>query len=122
MNTVERVKMICKERRIPISRLERECGFANGYISQLKKGSIPDDRLQIIADYFEMDVKELLGVQTSGQQPEYYIDDEAAQYGQAIFENPKLRALFHAVRGIKDTDLDLMVGMAERFKETNPDG
>lgn len=67
MNTVERVKMICKERKIPLSRLERECGFANGYISQLKKGSIPADRLQMIADYLGMDIKELLGVQTGAQ-------------------------------------------------------
>lgn len=36
MTSVERVKTICKERKIPLSRLERECGFANGYISQLK--------------------------------------------------------------------------------------
>ena len=36
MTSVERVKTICKERKVPISRLERECRFANGYISQLK--------------------------------------------------------------------------------------
>ena len=61
MNTVERVKMICKERKIPLSRLERECGFANGYISQLKKGSIPADRLQMIADYLGMDTSATAG-------------------------------------------------------------
>ena len=30
MNTVERLKSILKERKIPVSKLERECGFANG--------------------------------------------------------------------------------------------
>lgn len=54
MNTVERIKSILKERKIAVSKLERECGFANGYISQLRKGSIPDDRLKIIADYLEV--------------------------------------------------------------------
>ena len=54
MNTVERLKSILKERKIAVSKLERECGFANGYISQLRKGSIPDDRLKIIADYLEV--------------------------------------------------------------------
>ena len=57
MNTVERVKMICKERKIPLSRLERECGFSNGYIGQLRKGSIPDDRLLKIANYLGMTVE-----------------------------------------------------------------
>lgn len=61
MNTVERIKSICKERKIPISQLERECGFSNGYIGQLRKGSIPGDRLKIISDYFDLTIDYLLG-------------------------------------------------------------
>lgn len=118
----ERIKELCKQNGTTISALEKDCGFARGSVSKIDKHKPSAEKLQKIADYFGVTVEALTGVQTSGQQPEYYIDDEAAQYGQAIFENPKLRALFHAVRGIKDTDLDLMVGMAERFKETNPDG
>lgn len=51
MTQVERVKEACRERKIPLARLEKECGFANGYIGQLKKGNIPTNRLQKIADY-----------------------------------------------------------------------
>ncbi len=51
MNSVERVKEICKNRKIPISKLEKDLGFANGYISQLRKGVFPDNRLIAIADY-----------------------------------------------------------------------
>lgn len=29
MNSVERVKAICKERKIPISKIERDLGYAN---------------------------------------------------------------------------------------------
>ena len=54
MNAVERVKKICKERKIPISRLEYDCGFANGYISQLRKGTFPDDRLRVISQYLNI--------------------------------------------------------------------
>ena len=39
MNSVDRVKELCKEYKIPVSRLEKELGFSNGYISQLRKGS-----------------------------------------------------------------------------------
>ena len=49
MNSVERVKEICKERKIPISKVERDLGYANGYIGQLKKGVFPADRLLDIA-------------------------------------------------------------------------
>lgn len=54
MNAVERVKNICKERKIAISKLEKDCGFANGYIGQLKKGTFPNDRLFIIAKYLDV--------------------------------------------------------------------
>lgn len=37
MNSVDRVKELCKEYKIPVSRLEKELGFSNGYISQLRK-------------------------------------------------------------------------------------
>ena len=54
MNSVSRVKALCKERKIAISRLEKELGFANGYIAQLRKGVFPDDRLKKIAEFFEL--------------------------------------------------------------------
>ena len=60
MNSVERVKRICKERKIPISKLERDLGFANGYISQLRKGTFPGDRLRSIADYLSVGIEYLL--------------------------------------------------------------
>ena len=51
MDTVDRIKSICKERKIAISRLERECGFSNAYISQLRKGTLPADRLLAISEF-----------------------------------------------------------------------
>lgn len=61
MTTVERIKMYCKKKKVPIYKLERDCGFANGYIGQLKKGTVPDDRLMIISDYLNVPVEELTG-------------------------------------------------------------
>lgn len=61
MNTVERVKAECKEQKIPISRLEKDLGFANGYIGQLKKGTLPDNRLTAIADYLKVQARYLTG-------------------------------------------------------------
>ena len=54
MTTVQLVKDICKTRGIPISKLEKSCGFANGYISQLKKGDIPSNRLVKISEYLDL--------------------------------------------------------------------
>ena len=60
MTSVERVKAICKERRIAISRLEKDLGFSNGYIGQLRKGVLPDDRLMMIADYLNVTTQFLM--------------------------------------------------------------
>ncbi len=59
MNEVEKVKQLCKERKVPISKLEKECGFANGYIGQLKKGVFPSDRLIKIANYLDVPLSDL---------------------------------------------------------------
>lgn len=60
MNSVELVKKICRERKIPLSRLERELGYGNGYIGQLRKGTIPSDRAVDIAKYLGIDLQYLL--------------------------------------------------------------
>ena len=67
MNAVERVKSICKERNIPISRLEKDLKFSNAYISGLKKGTFPDDRLLMIAEYLNVSPDYL----STGKESEY---------------------------------------------------
>ena len=76
MNSVERVKQICKERKIPISRLEKELGFSNGYISQLRKGVFPDDRLASIAHYLNVNVEYLMTGNPTIQNPDLTAKDE----------------------------------------------
>lgn len=65
MTSVELVKNICKSRKIPISRLEKDLGYSNGYIAQLRKGVFPSDRLTEIANYLEVPLDLLLGNETS---------------------------------------------------------
>lgn len=60
MNSVERVKQLCKERKIPISKLERDLGYSNGYIGQLRKGVFPGDRLSEIANYLSVSTTYLM--------------------------------------------------------------
>ena len=51
MNTVEKIKAELKAQKIPVSRMERDLGFSNGYLGQLKKGTMPVGRLQAVAEY-----------------------------------------------------------------------
>lgn len=65
-DSVSLVKEICKERKIPISKLESDCGFSNAYIRGLKEGKFPADRMMIIADYLKLPIEYL----TTGKKPE----------------------------------------------------
>jgi transcriptional regulator with XRE-family HTH domain len=73
MNTVERVRKICSERGIAISKLEKECGFGNAYIAGLKKGSIPNDRLKKISQYLNLPMEYL----TTGEESSEFSDESA---------------------------------------------
>lgn len=115
MNSVERVKEICKERKIPISKIERELGYANGYIGQLKKGIFPADRLQDIAEYLGVSSEYLLnGDEKEGNK--YYLNEETAQVAQEIFENKELRSLFDVQKDMEPEDLKALHNMALALK------
>lgn len=58
MNEVEKVIDLCKQNKIPISAVEKACGFSNGYIVRLRKGFFPPDRREKLIEYFGKDIFE----------------------------------------------------------------
>lgn len=76
MNSVERVKAICADRKIAISKLERDLGFSNGYIGQLRKGVFPADRLDKIANYLSVSTDYLLYGDIQKETPTLTAKDE----------------------------------------------
>ena len=60
MTSVEYIRQICKEKNISISRLERDLGFSNGYIRNMKNRTISADRAAKIADYLQVPVEKLI--------------------------------------------------------------
>lgn len=116
MDSVELVKEICKERKIPISRLEKDCGFSNGYIRKLQEGKFPSDRLAIIAKYLNLSVSYLMTGEEKEDSPIYYTNEETAKAAQEIFENKELRMLFDAARDADPEDLKALHSMALALK------
>lgn len=94
MDSVERVKQLCKDKGISLAKLERECGFSNGYISALREGKMPADRLQKVADYFGVSTRYLL----TGEEEEEYYSPESKEIMQDIHDREDLRALFHVAK------------------------
>ena len=75
-NSVQYVRDICKERKIAISQLEKECGFANGYLNPKKISKISYDRAVIIADYLGISAEEILNGPETKKAPTLTAKDE----------------------------------------------
>lgn len=122
MNSVERVKAICKERKIPISKLERECGFSNGYIGQLRKGMFPADRLKAVSNYLGVSVDELLG---ENEQKEIAAvsdsDNELAEYLNSLKNDHDQRILFNLVNGATVDEVRATVAFLKTLRGINDD-
>ena len=68
-NSVEYVRSICKERRIAVSQLEKDCGFANGYLNPKKITKISYERAVIIAQYLNISVEDIMSAEETKNAP-----------------------------------------------------
>ena len=93
MNSVERVKQLCKEQKIPISKLEKDLGFSNGYIGQLRKGVFPSNRLVLIADYFGVSVEYLMTGETPTEKKEITLTPKDERDIEKILDQTKEQLL-----------------------------
>ena len=56
---VERVRAICKAKGIPVSQLEKDLGYANGYLNPKKAETIRIDRVAEIAQYLGVPLSDI---------------------------------------------------------------
>lgn len=75
-NSVQYVRDICLQRKIPISQLEKDCGFSNGYLNPKKMSKIPYDRAQTIAAYLGISVDCILTGIEDKKTPVLTVKDE----------------------------------------------
>ncbi len=61
MTTLDRVKELCKSRGISVKRLEEKLEIPNNTIYQWKRITPSLDKLQKVADFFDVSVDYLLG-------------------------------------------------------------
>ena len=62
MNTLYlKIKDLASQKHVSLAQVERELGFSNGIISTWKSGSASSDKLEKVADYFDVTTDYLLG-------------------------------------------------------------
>ena len=114
MNIGEIIKKTCADKGIAVSKLEKDCGFANGYISKLKSNKIPADRLYKIAEYLDIDPDVMMNPglvieltdESIGAHDEYYDKKRTAEMAQAFKDNPDLRLLFDVAKDSEPEDIN----------------
>lgn len=92
LDRVQRVERICSLYGVKIAKLERECGFSNGYIRSLKNGNLPIDRIYKIAEYFDIS-------------PELIIHASA----DPSFISKKERSILTCVRELNDAGVEKVI-------------
>ena len=107
MDSVQRVRDLCWRKGIPICKLERDLGYGNGYISQLRRGMFPAKRLYAIAEYL-------------GVTPEYLLGEEdkyTSKDGRKITQEDIKFALFGGEGEVTDAMFEEVMAFAAFVKE-----
>lgn len=124
----ENFDALCKARGVTPNAVSKATGISTATLTSWKKGvyTPKNDKLERIAEYFNVDLSYLLtgkhAAKTSDSGKQYYFSDETAEIAQRIFDDPTLRALFDATRGLTPDALEAVEKMLKAMKASNPDG
>ena len=109
---------LLQKRGVSTYKVAKDTGIAQSVFSSWKNGiSTPkQDKMQKIADYFNVSVEYLITGKEKEGGEKYYINDETASIAQDIFENKELRLLFDAAKDAQPEDLQTVHQMLLALK------
>lgn len=101
-------------------------GISRSTIGMYETGAREPDyaTLETIADFFNVDIDYLLGrTNKTTVLPEstYYLNDDARDLAQFMFENPEYKVLFDASRKVKKEDIEFVKQMIDRMRGDSDD-
>lgn len=108
-------------------KVSKETGVSQSTLSDWKRGiSTPkQDKLQKIADYFNVSLEYLMTGEEKEGGERYYLNDETAQMAQKLFRNKELRVLFDAAQDASPEDLkttyDMLMALKKKERGTDVD-
>ena len=71
-------------------------------------------KVELLADYFGIEKSDLIE-EKDPQEQSYYLNDDARDLAQFLFENPEYKVLFDASRKIKKNDIQFVKEMIDRM-------
>lgn len=105
MNIKENILKICKLRGVSVYKLEKSTGLSHGYVAKLDKSKPASDRLQKIADFFEIPIEQLLSNRNTDENNSVIKDVEVDEYIENILSKLRNRSGGTGVIYLKGTKL-----------------
>lgn len=114
MTLKDRIKELCKKNGISMNQLEKELGFASGYISKLGKSTPGSKYIQKIADYFNVSVDYLM----TGEESQFTV--EMADTDSKLFLMEKrMKEYALKLSELSDTDKEFVMQMIDKLSVSN---
>ena len=108
-----RIKELCKKKGVSMAQAEQDLGVAKGYLSKMEGSNPNASKLQKMAEYFNVTPGYILTGETT--EAEYYMNPDARELAQFLFEHPDYKVLFDASRKVKKEDLMIVKEIIDRF-------
>ena len=98
------------------SELAEKIGVSASTISMYEVGKREPDfeTEEAIADFFNTDLDTLRGRDTEGES--YYLNSDAREMAQFMYENPEYKVLFDASRKVSKADIETVKTIIDKFR------
>lgn len=117
----ENFERLCNLNNVIPGTVSKATGISTATLTSWKQGKYTpkQDKLQLIADYFNVSLEYLMTGEEKEGGEMYYLNEETAKMAQKIFDNKKLHMLFDALQDAEPDDLDAVnsVVLALKRKE-----
>lgn len=111
MNNIlkERVIALAKARKVSIRQLEKDIGIADKSITKWDVMRPSIDKVEAVANYFDVSVDYLLG-------NDEIINDEILEIREQIRRNPETKTLFDVTKNCTKEQIESVVSMLKTWK------
>lgn len=105
--------------------LAQELGYKSFTTIQKWESGVSEPPIKVLrklAELFQVDIDDLaskkLQLENSDNTTDsYYLNDDAKEMAQFLYDNPDYKVLFDASRKVKKEDIEFVKQMLDRFKE-----
>lgn len=124
------LKSLRKSHGLTQDELSKILKVSRSAIGMYENGSREPDyeTLEIIADFFNVDIDYLLGrtnkttmIPESSEVPSYFINEDAQELAQFLYDNPEYKVLFDTTRKVKKEDIEFVKQMIDRVRGDDDD-